>query len=343
MLLIFNFIKKAAAKHSPIFELTSMHFSLLPFNRYFYMSHLNIILFLSFIIFSDTISGQVIESGNGKVNNETFSYACITPTEEIKGILILLPGWGESTQSIYEKTKLPYLLFEKGFVTIVPQLHQTLFADDYTIAALNEIIRIQLERYKSNHLNLIIGGLSAGGAIAIDYAEYILSVDTIQHLKAVFAIDPPLDLTRMYRSAENKINYNCKNRLIKKEGSLIKKYLLGSLNGSPQESPDKYLKYSGYAANMPDGGNAKFLKNIPVRLYSEPDLDFVRKTYCDELQFEDINAFDLEKLNTFLLSINNNKAEYITTKGKGFHSWNILDPKDCADWILKICDETAVK
>jgi hypothetical protein len=61
----------------------------------------------------------------------------------------------------------------------------------------------------------------------------------------------------------------------------------------------------------------------------------VRKTYCDELQYEDINAVDLEKMNIFLKSIGNDKSEYITTKGKGFHSWNILEPIDCVNWILK--------
>ena len=300
------------------------------------MKYLKIILFSSSLVFWEITNGQIIKNGNGKVNNETFSFSYIEPKQEIKGILILLPGWGESTQSIYEKTKLPYLLLEKGFVTIVPQLHQTLFADDYTIKEINEIIKVQSERSDANNLNLIIGGLSAGGAIAINYAEYALTIDTTLRLKAVFAIDPPLDLNRVYASAENKIRYNCKSKLIRKEGSFIKRYLLQALNGSPKERPDEYLKHSGYSAIAQDGGNAKVLKDIPVRLYSEPDLEFVRKAYCDELQYTDINAVDLEKLSKFLTAIGNNKSEFITTKGKGFHSWNILDPVDCAEWIVKV-------
>jgi pimeloyl-ACP methyl ester carboxylesterase len=302
------------------------------------MKTLQIILHLSLFLLSDIAFGQNVKKGNGKVNNKTFSYFYIEPSQEIKGVLILLPGWGESVQSIFEKTSLPRLLLAKGFVTIVPQLRQTLFADDYTISEINEIIKIQSARYNSNELNFFIGGLSAGGAIAISYAEYLLEVDTTSKLKGVFAIDPPLDLRRTYISAENKIKYNCQNKLIGKEGSFIKNYLLHNLKGSPQERPDQYLKYSAYSANVHDGGNAKFLKNIPVRLYSEPDLDFVRKTYCDELQYEDINAVDLEKMNKFLLGIGSNIVEYITTKGKGFHSWNILDPVDCTNWILKIND-----
>ncbi|MCO4294424.1 alpha/beta hydrolase [Solitalea sp. MAHUQ-68] len=307
------------------------------------MKCLKIVLLASLLSFFNIAFGQIIKKDKGKVNNQEFSFTYIEPTQEIKGVLLLLPGWGESPQSIYEKTKLPYLLGEKGFVTIVPELRQTLFADDYTISELNAIIKIQSKRYGSNDLNLIVGGLSAGGAIAINYAEYVLKTDTTIGLKAVFAIDPPLDLNRIYTSAENKIKYNCKNRLIRKEGSFIKNHLLHTLQGSPKENPEEYLKYSVYSANALDGGNAKVLNELPIRLYSEPDLDYVRKTYCDELQYEDINAIDLEKLSKFLANIGNTRSEYITTKGKGFHSWNILDPSNCVDWILSICNETSGK
>jgi pimeloyl-ACP methyl ester carboxylesterase len=300
------------------------------------MKYLQITLHLTFCALNNVAFGQTIKNDHGNVNNETFSYCYIEPAKEIKGVLILLPGWGESPQSIFEKTELPHLLSEKGFVTIVPQLHQTLFADEYTLSEIKEIIKLQSERYKTKKLNLVIGGLSAGGAIAIDYAEQVLEVDTMLKLKAVFAIDPPLDLIRMYTSAENKIKYNCKSKLIRKEGDFIKKHLLHALNGPPEERRGDYQRYSAFSVSMEDGGNARFLKNIPVRLYSEPDLEFVRKTYCDELQYEDINAIDLERMNKFLVDNGNKKAEYITTKGKGFHSWNILDPVECTNWILSL-------
>ncbi|MND41784.1 hypothetical protein D3C80_325400 [compost metagenome] len=113
-----------------------------------------------------------------------------------------MPGWGESPQSIFGKTKLPFV--GKGFYTIVPQLNQMLFADDFRISPINEIIKVQSKRYNSIELSFIIGGLSAGGAIAINYAEHVLARDESTTLKAVFAIDPPLDLSRMYTSAEKK-------------------------------------------------------------------------------------------------------------------------------------------
>jgi len=303
------------------------------------MKYFRIIISLSLFMLVTVASGQSIRKGEGTVNQEKFSYCYMEPGHKVKGVLILLPGWGESPESIFEKTALPRLLAEQGFVTVVPQLHQTLIADEYTIAKISELLAIQSKRYKTNELQLVIGGLSAGGAIAMGYAQHVLASDTSVRLKGVFAIDAPLDLSRIYRSAENKRRYQCQSNLIRKEGTFIRKYLLRTLHGSPYERPDQYVKLSVFTADAEDGGNASLLKAIPIRLYSEPDLDFVRKTYCDQLQYEDINAFDLEKLSQFLVGIGNHQAEYITTNGKGFHSWNILDPVDCANWIIAISNE----
>ncbi len=289
-------------------------------------------LFLQ-LSFQSLLFGQSIDKHKIKVNDESFTYYVMQPKLEVSGILILLKGYGEKPKSIFDKTSLPHLLAEKGFLTIVPELNNSLFADQITINELNKIYKIISQKYDVS--NLVIGGFSSGGAIGIGYAEYLLSNDTSTKLKGVFAIDPPLDLIRLYASSENKINYECQG-LIKKEGYSIKQELENSLGGSPETKPDQYLLHSSYSENDSNGGNAKYLKNIPIRLYTEPDLEFVRKTYCTELQFEDINAIDLQRLHKYLLEIGNKNAEYITTKGKGFHSWNILDASDCAEWINRI-------
>jgi hypothetical protein len=69
----------------------------------------------------------------------------------------------------------------------------------------------------------------------------------------------------------------------------------------------------------------------------ELDLHY-RKRYCDELQFSDLNASDLEKLNKTLFLNGNSNCEYITTQGKGYHSWNILEVPDAIEWIERICN-----
>jgi hypothetical protein len=281
------------------------------------------------------VKAQEITRNQIKIEKEKFSYYVMTPKQQVIGVVILLPGWGEKPRGIFNKTRLPLVLAEKGFMTIVPELPQTLFIDDVTISELNEIYKSLIKEYRLNNPSLIVGGLSAGGSLAIGYAEHVLSSDTSSHLKAVFAIDPPLDLMRMYASADRKIQYSC-GGLIRKEGYFIKSYLERSLDGSPEKSPEKYRAFSAYSAEATDGGNARSLKNIPIRLYTEPDLEFVRRTYCPELQLSDINAFDLEKLIAVLSNAGNKRAEYITTENKGFHSWNIVDAERCAEWVVNV-------
>jgi hypothetical protein len=293
-----------------------------------------IILYIfSLLFFHNRVVGQNVDKFKDKVNDKSFTYYVMQPQSKVVGILVLLPGSGENPKSIFEKTRVPQIMANKGFLIITPELHNSLFADQSTI---NELDKICKNLYKKHDVsNLIIGGFSSGGAVAIGYAEYLLTSDTTNILKGVFTIDPPLDLIRLYASAVRKINYKCKG-LIMKEGYAVKGQLENTLGGSPDSKSDQYLIHSSYSSSDSDGGNAKYLKSIPIRLYTEPDLDFVRKTYCTDLQFTDINAYDLESLYKFLLRIGNKNVEYIATKGKGFHSWNIVDAADCADWMLSI-------
>lgn len=297
------------------------------------MKYSTVIFFFSLLILPGFLFGQSIDKYKDKVNGEAFTYYVMHPKLEVNGILLLLPGSGEKPKSIFDKTSLPQIIVKEGFLIVVPELHNSLFADQKTLNELNKICKTITQKY--NVSNLVIGGFSSGGAIAIGYTEYLLSTGTADILKGVFAIDPPLDLTRLYASSEWKINYKCQG-LIQKEGHSIKRQLENSLGGSPESKTDQYIMHSSYSANYSNGGNAKYLNSIPIRLYTEPDLDFVRKTYCKDLQFDDINAVDLKSLYKFLLGNGNSNAEYITTLGKGFHSWNILDASECAEWIIRI-------
>lgn len=297
---------------------------------------MHIILTFLFLALATLGLSQTIQSGSTTVFQERLSYSFMEPDSNVTGALILLPGLGERPESIFKKTNLPRLLIQHGIATIVPHPRQTLIADSHAIAQVNELYRILSDRYRSDTLDLFIGGLSAGGTIAIGYAEYIFEKNIASNLKAVFAIDPPLDMQRIYQSAENKLRYNCKSKLIRKEGIFLRNYLRSIMQGTPVEKPETYVKLSAFSGHERDGGNARYLKSIPIRLYCEPDLDFVRNKYCSELRYEDINAFDLEHLHRFLLQLGNNQAEYITTRGKGFHSWNIVDAADCVKWMTSI-------
>lgn len=300
------------------------------------MNRFKLLLTLCFLVTTVATAAQRIRKAKTLVGKQTVTYLSLVPEGDVTGLLILLPGWGESPESIFQKTQLPHTILKEGFITIVPQLTQSLFADDQIEASLTLIVKQQWEIYQLLNPPLFIGGLSAGGAVALGYAQRLVETNSQMNLQGVFAIDPPLDLARVFASAERKIKYSCNSKLISKEGKLTRRYLVGSMGGTPSQKPDQYLRYSVYFDGSNDRGRAQFLKNIPVRLYSEPDLHFVKKTYCDELKYEDLNAYDLDKLSTYLSSIGNKKAEHITTTERGFHSWNILNAENAADWIRTI-------
>jgi hypothetical protein len=111
--------------------------------------------------------------------------------------------------------------------------------------------------------------------------------------------------------------------------------------GPPEKFPVKYIQYSMYSRNQPEGGNAVYLKTVPVRIYSDPDIDWQMKNRHADLY--DMNALDQTAMINQLSFLGNTKAEYINALGKGYrpngmrhpHSWSIAEPVDCLAWILK--------
>jgi hypothetical protein len=275
---------------------------------------------------------QSIKTGKGQVNGKAFKYHYLEPSGSKKGIVILLAGSGEKYQNVLTKVSLSKLLVNQGFVVVIPEVHSLLYADVYSIDILDELLNIMLKAY--NTKKIVMGGFSSGGAIATRYVEYLIGKHAPVDLKGLFVVDPPLDLQRVYAAGDRMLR-NC-DGIIKKQGGDIKAQLESAFGGSPIQQAQLYISHSAFTANTNDGGNAKFLINLPVRLYTEPDLDFVRRTYCDKLQQSDINATDLDALQKFLVNAGNKRCQYIETKGRGFHSWNIIDPDNCLKWIIEI-------
>ncbi len=300
------------------------------------VTHINtmktVICFCLLLLLCNYSKAQDIKKSKITVTGNPYEYFEMQSDVPIRGLLILLPAAGEKPKDIFLKTQLPRLLAAQGYVTIIPDIPMQMFADKECIAKLDELLRQKTALYKLRYQDIVIGGLSNGGAVALGYTAYLSRQKTSIKLKATFAIDPPADLSRVYASAETMLKYNCP--LIAAEGKRNKSYLDKTLGGSPDSNPEAYYILSSFSTRQPDGGNAKYLKDVPLRLYSEPDLDFVRRTYCPELQFFNLNAYDLEKLIAFVKAAGNQRAAYIKSTGKGFHSWNIVDADDCAKWIL---------
>jgi len=288
-------------------------------------------ILLLFLLTGSFAFAQDVVQKSIKVDGKSVNYSVLQPSGDVSGILLLFPGKGESPKGVFKKTALPEKLMAKGYLTIVPNLKYALFADEMIRKQLGEILKTETESRPS--AGLAIGGFSAGGAVAMSYAEYLVSQGGASNLKSVFVIDPPLDLQRLYATSRKMRRFNCPS--VASDAQQTIDYLDKTLGGSPDDQYNNYVVNSPYMASEADGGNAKWLKQIPIRLYTEPDIDFAKERHCAEMEIQDLNAGDLEKLQKHLRRAGNDRCELISTKGRDFHSWNIADPEELAAWVVK--------
>ncbi len=283
---------------------------------------------------SHVVCAQAYVKSHGEVEKKRYSYYIMKPAQSAKGIVLLMPSRGEVPKKLFWHTAIPRHLAAHGFVIVVPQVDYALMLTDKTKNILDHVVASESAKAGLTSPSIVIGGFSSGGAIAASYAAYKLSKDE-HSVTGVFLIDPPLDLERFYNAWVPLINSQCPE-IIVEEGKFIKKYIEQLTGGSPTEMRGNYLKYSAFTASDSLGGNAQFLKYIPIRLYTEPDLDAMKAKYCPALSYQNLNSADLDALRKLLTKLGNRHVEYIKTEGRGLHSWNIVDPEDLALWASKL-------
>jgi len=259
-------------------------------------------------------------------------------------LVVLLPPYG-GDQNYYNASKMPLLLHTANIDFAVIYPGSVGYTGDEDIQRLDSLIVLVIKKYHYNPDGIIIGGFSAGGYGAMKYTmkknkgELNLSILP----KAVFSVDAPLDMERWYMSLNLVRQRVDTSNMMYGEAN----YLVGMFNdlygGPPAQKMDAYRANSVVSVFLPDGGNAKYLKNIPVRLYTEPDIDW----YIDNLNLDylTINAIDQAALVSILKLQGNKNASLVTTTGKGYrpelnnmrmpHAWQIVDEKELADWIVK--------
>jgi len=119
------------------------------------------------------------------------------------------------------------------------------------------------------------------------------------------------------------------------EGVWVSHWLEKNLGGTPSENSQAYIEYSPYtytAENVDNlGGNAQYLKDIPIRTYAEPDINWHiknrRRTYYS------MNATDMASLVSDLKLIGNKETQFVSTHNKRddvegtTHTWSIVKKK----------------
>lgn len=293
------------------------------------------------------IFGQDVERVyRTKDSTENF-YLVLEPKIEPKGLLVILPGFGGPPREVLEETDLPAKARKEGYVVVIPYLAiATFYSDSLSQSRLNTLIPEVIEKYRIPKGKFIIGGHSAGGNGALLYSENAYRPDNINPIKpiGVFAVDSPLDLKRFWNSIifQKKLN---SPKINSAEGDYFLKYFPDKYGGTPETAPTMYEKYSSYSRDSKEGGNARYLKSVPVRLYCDPDIHWLIDNRS--ASYEHVNAADLSACIVQLKVLGNDKAELITNIGKGYlpdgrrhpHAFSQLNSDEFLLWMKKLLEE----
>jgi len=292
------------------------------------------------------LSGQNFEKVIFNASNPDGYYLVVHPnSDELKGVLLLLPGFGQNSESIFPESKLHNVAYVNGILTVAIAGGRKLYADDSVVERLNEAINHVKKKYNVGGDKFIVGGYSAGGTISLRYAEYCYQYPNKAPIKpmAVFAVDSPVDLFGIWNYFQREIKKNYSEAGVG-EAKFITEIMINEI-GDPETNEEKYHELTPFSAKLSDSGNEKFLSDIPVRFYEDIDVTWQLKNRRRSLY--DSNALDASELINRLLLLGNENAEFITSKLPGYrssgfrhpHSWSIVNEVELVQWALKIFRE----
>lgn len=268
-------------------------------------------------------------------------YLQIIPKGKPQGMIIVLPGGGEVAEDVMNQIYLDELAFEKNLIVLFPN-----WEDDSDFFFSNEqhfldrIAKDQVEKYHISKDNISIGGLSGGGMLAITYAERaIRDKNTYFIPNSIFALDPPLDYENIYYRLKRDIERNVSDIAVN-EAKIFTKEMIAAI-GHPDKNKEQYLSKSMFTYRDKDGGNAKYLMNIPILTYTEPGITWEMEKRGRDIY--DLNCADITAMINLLKLKGHKNADLKIVNDRGIrpegrrhpHSWSIMDPEECLTWILK--------
>jgi hypothetical protein len=270
-------------------------------------------------------------------------YVVLEPKIKPIGLILILPGYGSFPRAILEGSDLPSKARKKGYVVVIPYLGiGTFYLDSTAQQNLKTLVPEILFKYNISRDKFIIGGHSAGGNAALLYAAQAFqsSGEELVRPVAAFGVDPPLDMKRFRNTVAHEIKINFRKNNVKGMNDFLKNFE-SIFGGPPSLQGRMYKKYSTYYRDAEDGGNTKYLKSLPIRLYCDPDVNWAIENL--RVGYEHLNASDLSACIAQLKLLGNSNAELIINLGKGYfgdtrhpHGMSQLESKDFLSWLGRV-------
>lgn len=299
------------------------------------------IIFKTITIVTILLSAGLTFAQEKEIQNdliETEFYNLYKP-DQTEAVLVLFGGFTEAAADIENEFPITAIANDKNVAVAYLNFNRAIWLEEEQKTQLANAIQ---EMFTSNNLptdKIYLGGMSSGGDVALLIGNFLSeNTDYTVSPEGIFIVDSPVDLSALYRIAETNVERN-----FSEASAGESKFMLGAFNarlGNPDEEISEYEKHSVFTYETENYKNLKNLKNAGLRFYAEPDTLWWKENMG--VEYEEMNAFHLERLSEFLITNDYDKVDYISTEDKGYrangmrhpHSWSIVDKEELLQWIL---------
>lgn len=268
------------------------------------------------------------------------NYELNTPRENIKGVLVLFPGFPHKAEDTKREFEIIESAKHNNIAVLYMNYNQKLWLENVEKQKLAKQLQ---DIFHENHLptaNIYIGGYSSGGNVSLLISSFLHKNKNFKLLpKGVFIVDSPIDLAALYKTSEKNIKRNFSEVSVTECTWIIE--TLEKRLGNPNKAISKYQEYATYTSETKTIDNLKGLENTKIRLYTEPDTLWWKENRMAD--YDQLNAYYIKRLYENLKDSGFNQVEYIPTENKGYrengdrhpHSWLIVDKKGLMKWMVE--------
>ncbi|HLO53144.1 MAG TPA: hypothetical protein VK169_02590 [Saprospiraceae bacterium] len=266
------------------------------------------------------------------------NYELSKPKEDISNVLVLFGGYPEKPENIKREFTIIDIAKENNIAVLYMNYHQKLWLEDDEKQKLASLLQSIFVENKLPTKNIFIGGFSSGGNVSLLISSFLMEHKEFNLApKGVFIIDSPIDLMALYKSSEKNIKRKFSETSVQESTWIIE--TLEKRFGHPNSNLSKYEDYTVFTSQSNNIDNLSSLKNIKIRLYTEPDTLWWKTNRMAD--YDQMNAFYIKKLHERLKASGFNRIEYIPTLDKGYrangdrhpHSWSIVDKNELVAWM----------
>ncbi len=272
--------------------------------------------------------------------------------------MILFPCFPCDAADTRSESPIADTAVANGIAVLMMNFNQHILMSDAEKREVLDTIAAAVKAHGVDATNTFIGGFSSGGNVSVLLAKELVRAPRPGiGLKGVFAVDSPLDLVHLYACSKRDLAKSSFPEY-KDEARYLNAFLDSTLGSPTDSAPTRSVAEAGFGGVRPErfgaGAMANYersapllnsaasvapLKDLPIHFYTEPDTAWWRANRDDG--YEELNAFGLKRIHETLVSVGNERAEYITTVGRGTqhgnrhpHAWSIVEENELVDWIL---------